>query len=96
MMDLSLDVKNGRYTQLIGVEVENSADIPEGMEKVDIPDQRYINYQHKGELPAIAQSFGKMYEWAKEHDIEAGDFKIDYGYLPDGSEDVHDLYIKIE
>lgn len=96
MMDLSLEVNDGRYTQLIGIEVEKSAAVPDGMEKVSIPDQSYIHHQHKGELPAIAESFGKIYDWAEEHDIGAGDFKIDYGYLRDGSEEYHDLYVRIE
>lgn len=95
MMDLSLHVVNGQYTQLIGVEVERSAEVPEGMEKKEIPAQKYVYHQHEGELSAIAESFGKMYDWAEEQDIAAGNFKIDYGYLRDGSEDMHELYIKI-
>jgi len=95
MMDLSLEVVDGQYTQLVGVEVEGAAITPGGMEEVSIPLQEYIYYQHEGELSGIGQSFGKMYDWAEEHDIEAGDFKIDYGYLPDGSETEHELYVKI-
>lgn len=96
MMDISLDVTDGRYIQLIGVKVENSAGVPDGMEKVKIPAQRYIYHQHEGDLSGIAESFGKMYNWAKEHGIETGEFKIDYGYRKDGIETEHALYVKME
>lgn len=96
MMDISLDVTDGRYTQLIGVEVEKSASVPDGMEKVEIPAQRYIYHQHEGDLSRIAESFGKMYDWAKEREIETEEFKIDYGYQKDGTETEHALFIKVD
>lgn len=96
LMDLSLDVDNaGIYTQLIGVETEDADGIPDDMVEVTIPAQKYIHHQHKGNLQDIASTFGKMYEWAKENGIVAETFKIDRGYLADGSGNSHDLYIKI-
>lgn len=95
MMDLSLDISDGQYTQLIGVPVEDTAYVPKGMLKVIIPSQRYVWYKHEGDLTGITESFGKMYEWAEENDISAKEFKMDMGYLPDGSESKHDLYVKI-
>lgn len=96
MMDISLDVTDGRYTQLIGVKVEKSAAVPGGMKKVEIPTQRYVYHQHEGDLSGIAESFGKMYDWAKEREIGAGEFKIDYGYRKDGTETDHELFIKVD
>ncbi|GAA5523240.1 GyrI-like domain-containing protein [Aliifodinibius salicampi] len=95
MMDVSLDVTDGQYTQLIGVEVEKDSEVPDKMEKVDIPIQKYIYEQHQGALEGIAETFGRMYDWAEENDIEAGDFKIDYGYRKGNSDQVHELYIKV-
>lgn len=95
MMDVSLDVTEGQYTQLIGVEVEKDSEVPDKMEKVDIPIQKYIYEQHQGALEGIAETFGRMYDWAEENDIEAGDFKIDYGYRKGNSDQVHELYIKV-
>lgn len=95
MMDVSLDVTEGQYTQLIGVEVEKDSEVPDKMEKVDIPIQKYIYEQHQGALEGIAETFGRMYDWAEENDIEAGDFKIDYGYRKGNSDLVHELYIKV-
>lgn len=94
--DVMMDITDGRYTQLIGVEVEKSAAIPDGMEKVEIPARRYIYHQHEGDLSGIAESFGKMYDWAKKHEIETGEFKIDYGYQKDDTETEHALYVKVE
>lgn len=96
MMDISLDVTDGRYTQLIGVEVEKSAAVPDGMEKVEIPTQSYIYHQHEGDLSGIAESFGKMYDWAKEREIGTGEFKIDCGYRKDGTETEHALFIRVD
>jgi predicted transcriptional regulator YdeE len=95
MMDVSLDVTDGQYTQLIGVEVEKGSVVPDEMEKVDIPTQKYIYEQHQGALEGIAETFGRMYDWAEEHDVKTGDFKIDYGYLKDNTDHVHDLYVKV-
>lgn len=95
MMDLSLSKEGDTYTQLIGVEVEEFEEVPEDMTTVSIPKQAYIYYRHKGDLSGIASSFGKMYDWAEENRIKAEEFKIDYGYLEDGSETSHDLYVKI-
>ncbi|SMO37094.1 GyrI-like domain-containing protein [Fodinibius sediminis] len=96
MMDLSLDVADGRYRQFIGVEVEGDPHLPDDMEKVTIPSQTYIYEHHEGDITDIAQTFGAMYDWAEQQEVDAGDFKIDYGYTRDRPESPHDLYIKIE
>ncbi len=95
MMDVSLDVTDGQYTQLIGVGVEKDSEVPDGMEKVNIPTQKYIYEQHQGTLEGIAETFGRMYDWAEEHHVKAGDFKIDYGYRKDNTDQIHDLYVKV-
>lgn len=95
MMDVSLSEVNGIYKQLIGVEVIMDAEVPDGMTKIVIPPKTYVWYQHEGELSGIAESFGKMYAWAEQQNIETGSFKIDIGYRKDGSEKTHDLYIRV-
>lgn len=94
-LDISLSVDNGVYTQLICAEVSEAAQIPNGMVFREIPAQYCIYYRHQGALEQIADSFGKMYQWAKAQGLEALDFKIDHGYTSDGSEDGHDLYLAI-
>ncbi len=95
MMNVSLSETDGVYKQLVGVEVAMDAEVPEGMTKVLIPPKKYVWHQHKGGLSEIAESFGKMYDWAEQQNIETGTFKIDYGYRKDGSEKTHDLFIRV-
>lgn len=95
MMDISLEKSGHLYTQLICVEVNRYEPTPEGMIGLHIPAQKYIHHQHAGSVYDIAASFGKMYQWAKTNGYRAGDFKLDMGYLADGSEDTHELHIKI-
>lgn len=96
MMDMSLECDGERYKQLIGVEVDDTTDIPPGMVKRMIPAQTYIHHRHTGTLKDISQTFGQMYQWAKENGYEAGDFKIDDGYSSHGDDEGHDLYIQIK
>lgn len=95
MLDVSLDVQDGIYTQLIGVETERMSSLPVGMVSVTIPQQQYLTYRHEGPVQDIAASFGKMYEWAKVKEINAGEFKIDRGYTLSGNEKEHELFVKI-
>ncbi|MEL7833284.1 GyrI-like domain-containing protein [Fodinibius sp. Rm-B-1B1-1] len=95
MMDISLDESDGVYTQLIGVEVEGDTEIPDGMTKIIIPSQKYVYYEHEGDVSKIAESFGKMYDWAEQQNIDVGDFKIDVGYRRDSSDRAHELYVKV-
>lgn len=95
LMDISLDKEGDTYTQLIAVEVENPIVIADGMVAISIPEQTYVHDRHKGDLQEIAASFGKIYDWVKKEGLKAGEFKLDIGYLADGSEEYHDLYVKI-
>lgn len=95
MMDISLEASDGMYTQLIGVEVEKDATVPEGMAMVIIPSQKYVRHRHQGVVSDIADAFGKIYDWSQQQDINVSDFKLDIGYQKDGSETTHDLYVKV-
>lgn len=96
MMDISRSEEGGVYVQLICVEVKEFEDIPPEMTTLSVPVQKYIHHRHEGDIEKIAASFGDIYEWAEKEGVNAGVFKIDYGYLPDGSEEYHDLYVKVE
>jgi predicted transcriptional regulator YdeE len=96
MMDISLQYEAGLYTQIICVEVEADNEVPEGMVTCLIPNQKYIHYYHEGPLQEIAQSFSKMYRWADEHKHKTDQFKIDYGYVQNGSEERHNLYVRLK
>ena len=95
MMDISLEKLEQTYTQCICVEVEQDAEVPKGMEKMVIPSASYLHHKHEGSLVAIAQTFGDMYQYGKEHELALEEMKIDIGYTIQGTETSHDLYIKI-
>lgn len=96
MMDISRSEESGVYVQLICVEVDEFEDVPQDMATLRLPGQKYIHHRHEGVVEKIAATFGEMYDWAEKEGIDAGMLKIDYGYLPDGSEEYHDLYIRVE
>ncbi|PKD42595.1 GyrI-like domain-containing protein [Rhodohalobacter barkolensis] len=93
--EISVNVKDEIYTQLVGAEVKTGQPVPAGMTSLQIPKQSYLHFHHTGPLTEIAESFGNMYQWAEENGITTGEFKIDRGYLPGLPDSPHDLYIKI-
>lgn len=95
MMDLSLWEEGGTYKQLVGVETTLDTEVPKGMTKIIIPPKKYVWHQHKGELSEVGETFGQMYEWAEQQNVETGNFKIDVGYRMDGAESTHDLHIGV-
>lgn len=94
-MDVSLEQRDGVYTQLLAAEVSALAPVPDGMVALEIPEQTYLAYRHAGALPEIASAFGAMYDWAEQNGVALDAFKLDIGYLPDGTEPCHDLFIRV-
>lgn len=93
--EISVNVKDEIYTQIVGSEVKAGQPVPAGMTSLQIPKQSYLHFHHNGQLTEITGSFGKMYQWAENNHLAADEFKIDRGYLPGLPDSPHDLYIKI-
>lgn len=79
------------YLQLVGVPLREGAAVPHGFTAVHIPAQKLLRHRHVGTVAGIADSFGAMYAWARQHGVALGDFKLDFGYLPSGDETEHEL-----
>lgn len=94
-VDVSVEEREGVYRQVVGAEVGAVGDVPDGMVAIEIPAQRYLHYRHEGTLEAIAESFGKMYAWGREHGVVLDAFKLDVGYTRSGEDDGHDLYVRV-
>ena len=96
-MDVSFGKNHyGIYTQFIGAEVRERKDkTPIGFRTLEIPGKTYLHFKHEGTLKQIADSFGKMYNWAEKENLKTGEFKLDIGYTFSGDEKHHDLYIEI-
>jgi predicted transcriptional regulator YdeE len=93
--EVSVNIADEVYTQIVGAEVKAGQPIPVGMTSLKIPKQSYLHFHHSGALAQIADSFGKMYDYADENDLKTDEFKIDRGYLPGLPDSPHDLYIKV-
>lgn len=91
--DTSLEKNGDEYVQLVGSHVSKVDRIPAGMHAVEISAQQYIHHTHEGPTKAIAETFGTMYEWARQNGEPAGEFKLDSGYTVAGDELQHDLFI---
>lgn len=94
-MDVSFGATDGRYTELIGVEVAGDGQAPDGMVVREIPAASYIHFRHEGPAREIAGSFKRMLNWAEEKGLRPDGFKMDRGYTPSGDEESHDLYVRI-
>lgn len=92
-VDVSLDKNGDEYLQLVGAPVTQVTRIPEGMHAIEIPAQPYIHHRHVGPTTGIADTFGRMYDWAEQHGHDAGTFKLDVGYTAEGDEREHDLFV---
>jgi len=95
LMDISVSVDCGCYTQLIGAEVAHADDVPDGMCVVHVPAGTYLHTRHTGSLPQIAETFRRMYEWGRENGVRLDEFRIDSGYTVSGGEPHHDLYVRV-
>lgn len=95
-VDVSVEKTGSRYRQVVGAVVESDAPVPHGMTAVDVPAQQYLHHRHEGPVQAIAESFGRIYAWARESGLRAGEFKLDVGYTQAGDETMHDLFVRIE
>ncbi|QDG54656.1 hypothetical protein FIV42_29115 [Persicimonas caeni] len=68
LLSVSLGIEDGVYTQFVGVEVEADAEPPEGMETLDLPSARWVQFSHHGPVEGIAGSIGTMRQWADENE----------------------------
>ncbi|WP_026695262.1 GyrI-like domain-containing protein [Peribacillus kribbensis] len=96
ILDICLHVRDGEFTQLVGVEVSSLSDIPEGFEGAAIPKQKYLYSHYSGPVTDIAGHFGKMMSWAEENClmVDPEDFKIQY--TPEkNDEEGYSLYVKL-
>lgn len=96
ILDICLHLRDGIFTQLVGVQVSEISTIPELFEAVEIPEQHYIYSKHVGSVMEIADKIGQMIKWGQENNytLDPDDFKIQYTPEENESEG-YDLYFKI-
>jgi hypothetical protein len=60
-----------------------------------VPGGRWVHHTHEGPVADIGDSYGAMYEFADVQGEVVGTLTLDVGYEPDGSENVHQLYLQL-
>ena len=69
LLDVSLKVEEGIYTQFVGVEVQPDAPTPEGLERLHLPRQRWLHLTHRAPVTEIGTSFGAMRAYGEAHNL---------------------------
>ena len=95
-LEVSISREGGVYRELVGFLAARSTELPAGMERLTIPAARYLRLIHDGPLTGIADGFASLYAHAAAHGLTAGDFKLDFGYLPGLASGRHELHVKLE
>lgn len=91
-----------QFTYIVGAEVTDAANIPEGMISRRIPEHRYLVFTHRGDLSSLGETYKKIYdEWLPQsgyqRDAEAPFFEwYDERFHPDSKESELDLYIPVK
>ncbi|MGM0587422.1 MAG: GyrI-like domain-containing protein [Bacteroidota bacterium] len=94
-VDISYELKENLYTQFVAVPVDEVHSYPDFMEVVTVPAMTALHHTHEGDITEIPNAFSEMYEYADNRDWDTNEFKLDFGYTPDGSESSHELYIRL-
>lgn len=92
-VNVCLLADEGTYLQLVGFAISSGREVPHGLKAIHVPTQRLLHHTHDGPVSAIAASFGAMYRWGEEHGVKLSEFKLDFGYTPNGNESRHELYV---
>ncbi|MFC6284978.1 hypothetical protein ACFP3Q_05400 [Nocardioides sp. GCM10027113] len=66
-----------------------------GEDTVAVPGGRWLHHRHEGDVRGIGDTYARMFEHADEVGERTTNLKLDVGYLPDGSEQAHDLYLQL-
>jgi predicted transcriptional regulator YdeE len=68
LISVSLGVEDDVYTQFLGVHVQADAEPPQGMETLELPSARWVQFTHHGPAQGIGSSFYTMRQWADRND----------------------------
>ena len=94
-IDITLGRREGVSDELLCSEVSEIGRVPEEMIALEIPAQSYLHHRAAGPAHSIASAHGEMLAWARANGCSLDEFKLDFGYTKDGSENEHELYVKV-
>nr|WP_230467775.1 cupin domain-containing protein [Lujinxingia vulgaris] len=93
LLDVSLKVEEGIYTQFVGVEVHPDAPTPEGLERLHLPRQRWLHLSHRAPVTEIGTSFGAMRAFGEEQRLPTEHVFLEFHPI-DGQGPV-ELYVRL-
>ncbi|MCD7058752.1 GyrI-like domain-containing protein [Pelagibacterium xiamenense] len=94
--EISLGEDGGVYTELLCLQVQSLARIPEGMVDIRLPENTWLKTVHDGPLAGIADGFGAILDHAQATGVTASQLKLDTGYAPGLPAGRHELLIALE
>jgi predicted transcriptional regulator YdeE len=91
----------GNIYYIAGVEVSDFENLPEGFDTVEIPDNKYAVFTHKGSIANFSQTVAFVYgKWVKDpannKKFDAPDFELyDERFKGDAEDSECDLYVAV-
>ena len=98
-VSINPDEKECTFRYIACAEVSEFEDIPEGMEKVEIPAESYLVFLHKGKLEKLGETYGKMMEEMPKTGKKQKDFWFefyDHRWKGDKDESEFEIWIPID
>ncbi|MBX7044757.1 MAG: GyrI-like domain-containing protein [Ignavibacteria bacterium] len=92
----------GNIYYIAGVAVSDFDNLPEGFDIVEIPDNKYAVFTHKGSIANFSQTVAYVYgEWVKnpanKKKFDAPDFEVyDERFKGDADDSECDLYVAVK
>ncbi|NHC15446.1 GyrI-like domain-containing protein [Motilibacter deserti] len=94
-VELSAYVGDGVYAETLGVEVLPETRLRGEWALALLPAGDYVHHVFRGAVPDIGTAFGEMHDWAEGQGRTIGSRKLDVGYLPDGRDGQHELWVEL-
>ncbi len=94
--------KEGNIYYIAGVGVSDFEKLPEGFDTVEIPDNKYAVFTHKGSISRFPETIAYVYgKWVKDpannKKMDAPDFEVyDERFKPDSEDSECDLYVAVK
>ena len=87
------------FRYVAAAEVSELGKIPVGMEKVEIPESKYLIFEHRGKLDKLGQTYGQIMEFipttGKKQNPKLWVEFYDHRYHGDKEESVFEIWIPI-
>jgi predicted transcriptional regulator YdeE len=76
LVDVSVEVRDGVYRELIGTPVDRIDAAPAGMIGLTFAAQRFVHHRHAGPVDAIAAAYQEIYDWGRAQGLALDDLHV--------------------